>query len=1108
MWNALIDCCFERIDAMRLPHMNRMGAAILPLGLALLFPATTLAQSDMDKALKEELRFISALIDSPYASFAQDVIDAAKKTFPTAGGQLEAPALRAKLRTGRYDEVVKIIEARPDKDSFDTWTLKMELAASYYASKDYTKADELYKAFFNKFKTVQAAQKSVYESAVYYYIDMLKRLDRETETFPLYEAAMKNASSEDSKKTFRASYLNALLAEAEKAYEKGDKAAGDKHCKTAEKLASEMLWVQDIYFGDAINAKAHLAIMRGDISGAQTLMNDYLEMLTRIHDQLKETDPTLLRISPLPKCRYLLGSMMYRLATEEISKAGGKVDKNSAPGKKVLDLLLGERNPKTKKRNQQGALYHCANVFMNYPESESADGAITICDEITKILEEHYKTKINITADAETRANVRRQKFVNADVLFSNNQFVEAYDAYQKIIAAEKDPYTLDMMGSLMKVIKASIYIDNEKMKEGKISAADRNKEAKELIKKFAENYAKPDKKNCSANAGQALGELADFCAQNGLADLRAEVEGYFFNYYGNDASAMARKLKRAQEIIGTSKNKTEIEKAVADLQDIIKNASEDQRDTRKDALFLVLDAYKRKDSPLCDNTLRAKTANELVAHFKDVERPGYYAAVAVFERGNAFVDLGIQLRREFPAGTDAAKDAQIAKVYAAAAQVFQGLVDELKKGKETSKFITAEKEAEDVKPLQESAMYLIPFCLQRKNDIDAALKGYEAYLATYPKGDYAPKVLLQMGTMYTSMGEEGIKKSQELLTRLQTEFKSSPEAQNAIPLLAEALTQMGYRDQAVAKYREMFKSGAGYTAAQYLNAARQLFDVKDYALTIEAADALLAAKDATSILKGEGMDLRTRALMLMGSKTKDATKIAEARKQADAYLELVGKTKRAVEVHRLIVDLAAHEMAVATTADERSDIIKRAQASEKFIANNNVKLDPDTRKPVFDKNGVKMMKDVVISGGKIVENPPLITAETSTAVAALAKAAYESLDDKDEKREAMLGSAMNAYYTAMHAIDIAGMTEEDALHKDNKQTVSAIIQEAYLQYLKLAVERRKMADEARNADDRSFYAGEIDTVAKEYKTKFKDGIYKGEIENIQIGNTQYLSAQ
>jgi hypothetical protein len=405
--------------------------------------------------------------------------------------------------------------------------------------------------------------------------------------------------------------------------------------------------------------------------------------------------------------------------------------------------------------------------------------------------------------------------------------------------------------------------------------------------------------------------------------------------------------------------------------------------------------------------------------------------------------------------------------------------------------------------------MYLIPFCLQRintKKTDEAAIKNYDAYLTAYPKGDYAPKCLLQMGTMYASQGEAGIAKSQELLNRLQKDFKTSAEAQNAIPLLAEALTQMGYRSQAVEKYREMFKAGANYTATQYLSAARQLFDVKDYALTIEAADALIKAKDATAALKGEGMDLRTRALMLLGSSTKDASKIADARKQADEYLAMAGKTKRAVDVHRLIVDLATHEMAVAKTAEERADIIKRAQASEKFIANNNIKLDPKTKKPVFDKNGVKMLKDIEVAGGKIVTNPPMITAETSSAVAALAKAAFESMDAKDEKREAMLGSAMNAYSTAMHAIDVAGMSEEDALRKDNKRAVSAIIQDAYLQYLKLAVARRKIAEDANNADDRTYYAEEIANVTKEYETKFPDGIFKGEIKNIQIGNEPYLN--
>lgn len=1104
---------------MRLPHINRMGVAILPLGLALLFPATTLAQSKDDRALKEELRFISALIDSSYAHFAPDVIEAAKKEFPTAKGQFDAVTLRAKLRTGAFEEVEKIIGARPDKDSFDTWTLKMELAASYYAAKDYKKADDLYKAFFAKFKKVQPAQRSVYEGAIYYYVDMLKRLEREAETFPLYGLAMANASSNDSMKTFRASYLNGLLAAAEEAYNKNDKATGDKHCKEAEKLASEMLWVQDIYFGDAINAKAHLCMMRNDIKGAQSLMTDYLEMLTTIHNQLKEDDPSLLRISPLPKCRYLLGSMMFRLAEEEIKKAGGKVDKNSAPGKKVLDLLLGERNPKTKKRNQQGALYHCANVFMNYPEAESAENAIAICDKITVILEEHYKTKINITADDETRAKVRFQKFVNADVLFSQAEFQKAYDAYEEIFSdpKEKDSYTLDMMGPRMKQIKASLYIDAEKLKNKEITQADLYKDAKKLIKAFAENYA--TKKNCVANAGQALGELADFCEQNKMPELRGEVEGYFFKHYGNDPGALARKLRRARDVIATSKNKAEVQSEVNELEKIIaENKADDQRDTRKDALFIILDAYKRKDSPLYDNTKRTATAKRLVEHFEGIERPGYYAAAAVFEQGNALVDLGVQLRRENTVGENEKIDKKIKTIYTIAIRTFQDLVDELEKGSESSKYITTAEELEQVATIQDVAQYLIPFCAQRKGDTKTAIKGYSDYLKKYPEGRYAPMSLLQMGTMYAAEGtDEGVKKSQTYLDELQKKFGTSAEAQNAIPLLADALSQMGYRDQAVAKYREMFKSSGSYTAAQYLTAARKLFEVKDYDLTIEAAEVILALKNLSRSNKNEATELRIRALMTAGSSTKNADKIAKAR---TAIEEAIAQANT-LALQRLNLDLATHEMMVATTLEERAEIIKRAQASEKRISNSTIQVGDD-RRPIFDSMGRNVLKPVELDEtGKILNNPPLVKAETSLAIAKLAKAA------SDNDQENFLGPAINACKSAMNAVDLDTLKKEitandPAMVKQAKisniGTISAIIQEAYVDYLELMVERRNVADMANNAEDRQFYAEEIKRAAAEYITKFdvasaKDdiakaiqtGLYKSEVEKINNENSPYV---
>lgn len=1055
---------------MSLMKRDGLSMAMVPLALAVLASTTAMAQEDKKAALEEELRYISALIDSAYADFAQDAIELAKKRFPTAGGQLEAPALRVKLRTGRYDEVEKIIAARPDKGSFDTWTLKMELALAYYAGKRYKEADALYSAFFNAIKKPTDSQKKVYGDAAYIYIDMLKTMGREEETLKYYPLAIENAANDGAMKAMRANYLNALLAQAEATT---DTAKREANIKTAEGLIKEMLWSQDLYFGDAINGKAHICILKNDVKGAQALIDDYLEMLNSIHEQLREQDPSLLRVSPLPKCRYLLGSLLYRLAEEQIKKAGGKVTKNDDAGKLVLDYLLGERDPRTKKRNNQGALHHCVNVFMNYPESESAEGAIKVVDGVTEILEKHFATKISVKANEETRTKVRRQKFINADMLFDANKFEEALAAYSAIFEEEKGGYTLDMMGPLMKMIKASIYIDSGNKT---MAAADRYKDAAKRINEFAEAYAKDEK--LAPNAGNALGELADFLAEKKMTNLQKEAENAFFRYYGNHSGALARKLKRAQTIAETATAKEDIEKAVADLEAIVKQVEGDdsQRDLRMSALFTILDAYKK--GPCENTTKRTLAAKALVDHFKGIARPGYYAAVAQHETANALVALATETRR---ADADGSKDAVVRKYYAAAAGVFKALAAELKNPE--SKYVTAAEERQKGRELADAATYLTAFCIQRTMPAtttdagkaaaakiaEATLALYEAYLKDYPNGKYAPASLLQMGTLQTAQGEEGVAAAQKTLDTLRKKFPNSPEAQNAIPMLADALAQMGMKSESVRQYREMFKSGGQYTAGQYLNAAKKLYEAKDAEMTLEACDALLASKNLPQSLKYDGSELAIKALLMKG----DKASIAAARKRADELLATFGKSKLALGAHCLIIDLTAAEMLHATTLEERNAIIANAKKSETFIKNNNVARD-EAGKVAYNADGSKQIAD------------PELTAKTQLALAQLAQKTFEAEAEGTETRLTAAGSAMNAFDGAMMVEGFVG-NEQDP-------RVSSYIQQAYLGYLELAKYRM---DNEKEADMRDSFAKDIRTIGQTYLDTFPEGTYTQRVRAI-----------
>jgi TolA-binding protein len=455
------------------------------------------------------------------------------------------------------------------------------------------------------------------------------------------------------------------------------------------------------------------------------------------------------------------------------------------------------------------------------------------------------------------------------------------------------------------------------------------------------------------------------------------------------------------------------------------------------------MNAYKRKDGVLkYDNEKHLAAAKQVIDHFKSAKRPGYYAAVAMYEYASALVEGANKLRNS--AEKTEEDTAKIKKNYDEAIKTLEDLLVEIEKGKDVSKYIVTENDAKNIKLLQEPIAYLIPAWAQRNEDIEKAKAGFIKYIETYPKGTNTPKCLLQLGSIYAA--QENAAESKKQLDRLKAEFGTSPEAKNALPLLADAFAQMNRKSDTVRAYREMLESNETYSAQIYRLAAQRLFDYEAYTDAIKAADALLKAKETEKVAsyKRDGMAIRTRALMM----TEKPENIAEARKQVDAYLALVGKTVYAVDVHRLIVELAAYEMKIVAkdAYDERDAIIKRAKDSEKYIANSNIEIDPETRLPKFDDKGLQIMKAIKFDEtGKIVSNPPLIVAKTSSDIAALAKAAFESLDSADPQREKWLGSAMNAYAATMRSVDLDKVAAqlhllqgEDAAANDQKKALKA----------------------------------------------------------------------
>lgn len=1029
---------------MRFVRRRNFKALALPLSAAavLLMPAMTLAEAEapagVDAALEQEIKYIDELSRNGYVDFTDAVIEAAKKKWPKAKAVLETATVRAELAAGKQDAVLAKINARPDKDSLDTWLQKLELAASYFQYSKYAEADKLYAEFFKKFPKVDAAVKMPYITAAYYYIAMLNKIDRAKDALPIYKLAMEQAPTEALQKDLRAQYLQAMLVQAEQT------AAGkerDDLINQAEGIANKMVWVQDSYFGDAINGLAHVKMLKGDVKGAQEMIQEYVEMLMNIHNQLREDDPTgakgLLRVSPLPQCRYLLGKMLYDKAKEEIAK-GAAANEDT-----IKNLLLGERDPATKKRNGQGAFNHLVNVYMNFPESQSASLAGDFVEEITKIIQGRYNTTLKVNVSPEQRAKVRQQQYVQANVAFDGGDWEKAIEAYTKTISQ----YGLnrEALPAIKKMIEATI---RSGVKGGQLDPYSKL-QAETLTAALAEGFSGMDD-TMKDMAGGTVSEVASLYKELGLASMAESTYKYFFKYYPKHPQAVALQKKMADDKI-----KAGDAAGAEELYTIIRDAatSDSQRNERMAALMGLRSLYIPSGiAPNIEKEVQA--AEDLANHFEGIARPGIYAAIAQFYLADAYRHQAEALRK---AVKDGSNDKKITASYAKAAKIYNALAKEL--DKEDSKYVSASSERKDADTWLDNSLYQCGVCIQRlpaTPKTEKALKTkatqtFENYMKRFPKGANAPKAMLQIGTLQAATGN--IEASRTTLAKLAKDFPESEEAKNSVPLLADSLFQMGMKGEATNTYKQMFSSGGTYTPAQYQAAADKLLDAGETKLALEACDCILKAKNNKAYVP-RAMLLRTKALLA----DKQA---AAAYKQVSELMDQYGNTTVAVDANHAMLEVIGAQILNADTFEERNELIGKAKKAVTFLS------------AQADRNAG--------------DNPTAAEAEKvrlNLAVADVARQAYEAEKQaKSERVRTALGSALNAYRQAMFAGSVP-VTDP---------AVAPNVQKAYKGYLELT---RALAELAADATEKQDILRDVVDLGTEYQEKFPEGTYKADVLN------------
>ena len=520
--------------------------------------------------------------------------------------------------------------------------------------------------------------------------------------------------------------------------------------------------------------------------------------------------------------------------------------------------------------------------------------------------------------------------------------------AYQNVLASFPDEIPSSLIG-LENIAKASIEL-------GETDEADADYlelYSGAVLGHIAEHFARFPKTGM-LKAGNTLRTLSQFYATHGKTELSREAMSLYFRLYPNHpqaaGSVMSEALKRYQAQPRDLDGAIEYFNVMIDKYGKHPNSYPAQR--------YLAECYKEKG----DYEMEYATRTNYLARVlkRDKDKPtndiiGARYALANMMRDKAVAELReasfaqIEAAKPVAGETEeeaAARAEKARKDLLAAGKKIQSLVnkqikplvDLLSDPKERVKYEATPREKEFNDTVLEHCYFDRAFCLASLHEPKSqeaefkrqAIESYEKIIQIYDKaGDdpektkqaasVLPRVLLQLGTLYTTLKAEGeeeqaanTQKASDYFARLSKDFGSSEEARNALFLQGKSLIDLGYTTQGIAKFKEMFSSPGGkYTATQLNTAAQELLSARAYNEADQGFKAALAAApegDAGRVL---------RAQIAMGQ-----IQILMARKEwkaaADALVKFLDENPRSSQF--VFANEMLAEASVNAAASERDD--------------------------------------------------------------------------------------------------------------------------------------------------------------------------------------------
>ena len=887
-----------------------------------------------------EMAYIQALTEARMTDYAALVTKDLEKKYPEAGTILKTLKLEQMLQLGKFDEAMAMIAQEPDPESPDVWAMKLTVADYHYARGKYKEALSAYNAFFEKYKAAPPASLATfYKESYYKFAQMLIFLDLPEKALAAYEGllAIKDLDTNTRRQaTFETAELMVKQSKGMKAGKERDALLAK-----AKKHAEDLMWSPDLWFGRSLALVAHIHVIQGDVERAGKLMKDYMPQLRNIDKQLeeqsKELGEDLSALSPIAECRYLMGVMMQEEAMKLLDQ--------ESPDLKQATSLLAE------------ALGHLVNVYVRYPSTSWAPDAMTRSEEVQTALKERCDVRdIQMNITPEQRKAIAEKQFANARKFFNQQQLEAAAAAYEVVLGQFPDAIP-ESVSAASEFARTFIQMgDNEQ------ATAEQKQYyalcAETITGHLAERFSKASKEGMTL-AGDELRRIADAYGERNQFTMRDATMSLFFTRFTEHPlaasllMAAAEKLYKADDFAGAAPYYQR-------LMDDYGRAS-----LSYSAMMRLADCHAKLGEVEKELAVR-KTYVERV---EKREKPGNDLVVGRYLLLRLQRNEAIRKLREATAAFDAARKgdgagapapaegeeaapaadpvAEAMKAVAAANGELAAAANEYKKlidllsGADRAKYETNEKEKTTNDSVLQGCLfdwaYTLASVTQPADKVPLyktmAIKAYEDILVKFPKADGAPAILLQIGTLWSTIKtddpaqrDENVKKADAAFSRLSAEHPESEQAKNALFLQGRALIELGFRAEGIAVLKKMFADAGKFSAAQLMLAAQELLKSQELPLARQGFElALASAKGEPAIVIPAEMGL---AELLVAEK-----KYTEAVDALEKFIQANPTSYKILEANALMSKAAALATAEEPDGAKRTALFVRALDSIRKLA-------------------------------------------------------------------------------------------------------------------------------------------------------------------------------